>query len=180
MLLAMGFLAFMCILLGVYPAVLYNLLPNPVDYVPYTAEHVVWTMQIMMFTALGFFLLLKYVGGEPYITLDTDWFYRKGGKVFDWIVFNPIAKLGKLTEKAFFEEIPHTIMWYSRNPLAAIELTGRSLMNRDVSEDMKRYPNIPIKMEVVSNTALLALLFFTIYIVIVLTFGGVSRIGGVL
>jgi len=56
MLLAMGFAAFLSILIGVYPAALYNILPYPVDYVPYTGEHVVWSLQILLFTAPGFFV----------------------------------------------------------------------------------------------------------------------------
>jgi multicomponent Na+:H+ antiporter subunit D len=40
MCLAMGIAAFLCIFLGVYPKPLYDILPYPVDYIPYTAFHV--------------------------------------------------------------------------------------------------------------------------------------------
>jgi len=33
---------------------------------------------MLAFTALGFFLLLKHLDPVPTISLDTDWFYRKG------------------------------------------------------------------------------------------------------
>ncbi len=168
MLLAMAFLAFLSILIGVYPAVLYNLLPYVVTFVPYTAEHVVETMEIILFTALGFFLLLKYVGGEPYITLDTDWFYRKGGKVFSWIVFNPVAGFGKLTEKWFFFKIPGAPLWFSRNPLAAVDILCDRIRGKDTTEKMKRFPKIPMRMQVVGSTAVLALIFFLVVILIYL------------
>jgi multicomponent Na+:H+ antiporter subunit D len=77
MLLAMGIAAFFCVFIGVYPAWLYNFLPSPVDYNAYTLAHIFWELQLLLFTGLGFFLLLKYVGGDPKISLDTDWVYRR-------------------------------------------------------------------------------------------------------
>lgn len=82
MLAAMGISAFLCIFIGVYPAWLYNMLPHAVDYQPYTATHVVWALQILLFTGLGFFMLVKHLGGSPKISLDTDWFYRRGAVLF--------------------------------------------------------------------------------------------------
>jgi len=41
MLWAMGLAAFLCIAIGVYPQALYNILPYPVDYAPYTTAHVI-------------------------------------------------------------------------------------------------------------------------------------------
>jgi len=82
MLVAMGIAAFLCVFIGVYPDWLYNMLPHEVDYHPYTATHVVWALQILLFTGLGFFMLVKHLGGSPKISLDTDWFYRKGAVIF--------------------------------------------------------------------------------------------------
>lgn len=78
MLAAMGIAASACILIGVFPALLYAYLPYPVDYAPYTARHVTATLGLLAFTALGFFSMLKYLDPEPTISLDTDWFYRRG------------------------------------------------------------------------------------------------------
>ncbi|WP_440997675.1 Na(+)/H(+) antiporter subunit D [Arhodomonas sp. SL1] len=81
MLIAMGIAAAFCFLLGVFPGALYALLPHEVDYHAYTAGHLLKEMQLLLFTGLGFFLLLKHVGGDPKISLDTDWFYRRAGPV---------------------------------------------------------------------------------------------------
>jgi multicomponent Na+:H+ antiporter subunit D len=78
MLVAMGLAAAACVLIGVFPGLLYGLLPNAVDYAPYTARHVMATLGLLGFTALGFFVLLKHLDPEPTISLDTDWFYRRG------------------------------------------------------------------------------------------------------
>jgi len=76
--LAMLLLAFLCILIGMAPGPLYRLLPFGVDYAPYTADHVIAQLQLLLFAALGFFLLLKYLQPRDGITLDTDWLYRHG------------------------------------------------------------------------------------------------------
>lgn len=78
MLVAMVLAAAACVLIGVFPALLYGLLPYPVDYAPYTARHVIATLGLLGFTALGFFLLLKHLDPEPIVSLDTDWVYRRG------------------------------------------------------------------------------------------------------
>jgi len=77
MLLAMGIAAFFCVFIGIYPAWLYSFLPAPVDYNAYTLSHLFWELQLLLFTGLGFFLLLKHVGGEAKISIDTDWLYRR-------------------------------------------------------------------------------------------------------
>ncbi|TAK04525.1 MAG: Na(+)/H(+) antiporter subunit D [Candidatus Manganitrophaceae bacterium] len=91
MLVAMALGAFLCVAIGVVPGTLYNLLPHPVDYHPYTADHVWGALQMLLFTALGFFLLLKKLDPEPTISIDTDWVYRMGGRGLMWAANNPIA-----------------------------------------------------------------------------------------
>jgi len=91
MLLAMGMAAFMCIGIGVLPGPLYNLLPFPVHFNAYTGDHVTSALGILLFTGLGFFMLLKKLDPEPTISIDTDWVYRKGSRVFMWIASKPIA-----------------------------------------------------------------------------------------
>ncbi len=81
MLVAMGIAAFFCIFIGVWPGFLYGLLPYPVEYVPYTAPHVVFQLQLLLFSALAFTLLLLsgiYPAELRAINLDVDWFYRRG------------------------------------------------------------------------------------------------------
>jgi multicomponent Na+:H+ antiporter subunit D len=80
MLLAMGITATLCILIGVFPEPLYALLPYSVDYVPYTTAHVITQLQLLMFSALAFGVLMRTGIYPPELkstNLDTDWFYRK-------------------------------------------------------------------------------------------------------
>ncbi|MBN2331486.1 MAG: Na(+)/H(+) antiporter subunit D [Deltaproteobacteria bacterium] len=89
--LGMAIAAFMCIFLGFYPDYLYNMLPFEVHYHPYSAYHLSETFQILGFTGLGFFLMVKKLKPEPKSNLDLDWFYRKGALVFMWVASKPIS-----------------------------------------------------------------------------------------
>jgi len=93
MLVAMGLAAVACILIGVFPGLLYQHLPNVVHFVPYTLQHVTSTLGMLSFTALGFFLLLKHLDPKPTISLDTDWFYRRGSDALMVFVQGPLARL---------------------------------------------------------------------------------------
>ncbi|MEW2913304.1 Na(+)/H(+) antiporter subunit D [Leisingera sp. JC11] len=90
MLLAMGIAAAFCIGIGVFPQMLYALLPYPVDYQPYTGVHVTESLGILMFTLLAFVLLLKHLDPEDTISLDTDWVYRRGAALFMRLAKGPV------------------------------------------------------------------------------------------
>lgn len=81
MLIAMGISAVLCIMIGVYPSALYAILPEgDVNFVPYTVDHVVTQLQLLLFAVLAFVLLVRLGFYPPEIkstNLDTDWFYRK-------------------------------------------------------------------------------------------------------
>lgn len=93
MLMAMGLAALACVVIGVFPGLLYRHLPNLLEYAPYTLAHVTSTLGMLAFTALGFFLLLKHLDPEPKISLDTDWFYRRGARRLSALVDKPLARL---------------------------------------------------------------------------------------
>ncbi len=99
---AMGIAAFICIFLGVYPYPLYKILPYPVDYVPYTAFHVLSMLQLLMFGALAFTLLILsgyYPPEKREACLDTDWFLRMLGRRFVWLCQKPVVAFGNLIER---------------------------------------------------------------------------------
>ena len=95
MLAAMGIAAGLCVFIGVYTPYLYNLLPYreaAMAYHPYTAYHVSETLQILLFTALAFFVLVRLRKIDPHrgVNLDLDWFYRLGGRAFLWLARRPV------------------------------------------------------------------------------------------
>jgi multicomponent Na+:H+ antiporter subunit D len=75
--LAMLLFSFLCLAIGIYPQPLYAILPYPVDYQPYTVDHLVTQFQVLLFAGFAFFVMLKQMRRTLTISLDFDWFYRK-------------------------------------------------------------------------------------------------------
>lgn len=114
---AMIFFAFLCIALGVYPDPLYALLPYTVNYVPYTAAHIITQLQLLLLSGLAFFVMLDYLKRTPTITLDVDWLWRVAGlavaRVFGDALRSTREGLGaSLAEKA--EALDTTIRRHRR------------------------------------------------------------------
>jgi multicomponent Na+:H+ antiporter subunit D len=76
---AMGLCAALCVLIGVLPGVFYSLLPWEVAFHPYTPDHVVSQLQLLLFSGLAFFLLLGWMKRTNTITIDWDWLWRRAG-----------------------------------------------------------------------------------------------------
>ncbi len=73
---AMVIFAALCILIGVAPGLLYEYLPYPVEYTPYSVGKVLFYLQLLMFSGLAFFLLLPLMKRTLTISLDSDWLWR--------------------------------------------------------------------------------------------------------
>lgn len=80
MYIAMGAAGTLCFVIGVYPDFLYRLLPNPVEYTPYTSWHVLQSSLLLGFTGLGFYILRRKLTPEAKINLDFDYVYRLIGR----------------------------------------------------------------------------------------------------
>ncbi len=103
---AMGIASFLCIFIGCYTPYLYNMLPFQEEAhhyatVVYGSYHLSESLQILLFTALGFFLFLKKLIPEPTISIDMDWFYRKGGRGFLWLAKEPIQSVDNSVNEAY-------------------------------------------------------------------------------
>jgi multicomponent Na+:H+ antiporter subunit D len=73
---AMVLLSALCIGLGIFYEPLYRLLPHAMDFEPYTGFHVVSQLQLLLLSAVAFFVMLGWLRRTLTITLDFDWFYR--------------------------------------------------------------------------------------------------------
>jgi len=125
MLLAMGIAAFLSIFIGVYPDPLYSLLPYPVEYVPYTAPHVLGQTQLLFFSALAFTLLLLsgiYPAEMRCINLDADWFYRKGGRLFYRVMARTLNPINAACEQFFINGVVRGIAHLSTDIIARLSL----------------------------------------------------------
>jgi multicomponent Na+:H+ antiporter subunit D len=105
---AMGITAALCIGIGVFPGALYAILPYPVDYVPYTAAHVITQLQLLMYSALAFTVMMLWKIYPPElksVNLDTDWFYRKGAVK----VLAPIAAMTGAATQGLFNSLSQLV-----------------------------------------------------------------------
>jgi multicomponent Na+:H+ antiporter subunit D len=87
------------------------------------------------FTALGFFLLLKHLDPVPTISLDTDWFYRRGathllglargplshlesafvGQIYDFVIRRPVLFVAQFLRKLDSRVVDATIVSLGRS-----------------------------------------------------------------
>jgi multicomponent Na+:H+ antiporter subunit D len=126
MLIGMGILAFLCIFMGVYPKILYDMLPYPVEYIPFTVTRVFSITQMFIFTFLGFWLLRKLVVGYPTYTLDTDWLVRIPGKLFLQFCKGPLLTFGTLLDQQIIK-ITSTFIVTIRNPKIEMRMTPMAI-----------------------------------------------------
>lgn len=96
----MIFFAAICILLGVFPNVLYSMLPYPVNYEPYSASHVLTQLQLLLFAGLAFFVMLPLMKRTLTLSLDFDWFYRK----LEPMIFEPLFQRLACFKKAINQQ----------------------------------------------------------------------------
>ncbi|MFT6450040.1 MAG: multicomponent Na+:H+ antiporter subunit D [Oleispira sp.] len=94
--LAMVIFASLCILLGVFPEMLYALLPYPVDYQPYSIGKVLFYLQLLLFSGLAFFVLLPLMKRTMTISLDTDWLWRRAAFSLGMLIERALSSLGEM------------------------------------------------------------------------------------
>jgi len=96
-----------CILIGIMPSLLYNLLPYEVSFIPYTENHIISQLHLLLFSGLAFFISLKYLERTLTITLDFDWVYRNKNRLvscFLNIFINRTEKIKTLIQSINIKE----------------------------------------------------------------------------
>jgi len=126
MLIGMGILAFLCILLGVFPNILYVMLPYPVEFVPFTLTRVFSITQMFIFSFLGFWLLRKLVRGYPAYVIDTDWLVRIPGKLFLQFCNGPVLALGAFLDRQI-KKIADSLIVTIRSPNLEMRMTPMAI-----------------------------------------------------
>jgi multicomponent Na+:H+ antiporter subunit D len=79
---AMVVFAGICIFLGIFPGVLYDILPYRAEAaaygrVVYSFEHIMTMLGLLLFAGLSFFVLLPMLKRTETITIDFDWIWRR-------------------------------------------------------------------------------------------------------
>ena len=145
----MGIAAALCTITGVYPKILYDILPYPVDYHPYTASNVAAMMQMLVLTLAAFWLYIDKLGGEAKISIDTDWFYRTFGKATLWFCDRPLNAIRSTGQSILSKEVvfagkiskhPYALLEMFRNSFQGKKVTYKELLDRPYNENFYRIP----------------------------------------
>ncbi len=139
MLLAMAVSAVCCIALGVYPHWLYERLPFNATYEPYTVDHVVSALQLLLGTGIGFWWLLQKLGPEPMISLDTDWLYRKP-LISAFHALVTAARQTGMTLEGWRLHLLRALLPYLQNPLLVFRRLGFGRLTLTTTH--RRHPEI--------------------------------------
>jgi multicomponent Na+:H+ antiporter subunit D len=184
MLIAMSVIAFLCVALGVYPQVLYGILPyaeTAFHYHAYAFGHTIGTVELLMITAVGFFLLQFVFSPHERITYDIDHLYRKAGRGFIWLCEQPLVTVAEFIDKGLLR-IADAFVWFSKNPTAASRIMVAMVttvvlrtFNPTYGQDLEKLKRQSVEEPIVSvslgTAVLLVLIMFTLYLVIYLTHG---------
>ncbi|MCD6486750.1 MAG: Na(+)/H(+) antiporter subunit D [Syntrophobacterales bacterium] len=153
MLIAMGLAAFACVFIGVYPQVLYHILPYPVDYQPYTTHHVINAMQLLLFAAAAFWIYIDKLGGKRKITLDTDWFYRIPGRLFLSFCNKPLNKFRSDVQGLFSKDRAFVVS-LSKNPFTIPSVLAESMKLKMTSAgNLERREEISVRLNKLKSVA---------------------------
>ncbi len=98
MLLAMSVAATLCVLIGIYPSLLYQLLPFEVEFNPYDVTHVLAQLQLLFFSAAAFAWLKVTKLYPPELestNLDVEWVYRRAAPKLLAVAGAMISRLDK-------------------------------------------------------------------------------------
>lgn len=96
MVVAMAIAAGLCLLQGVYPQILYRLLPYAVEYTPYDTWKVLQACLLLGFTGLGVMLVRRIITPHAGRNLDFDALYRVIGRALTTMLSRPLAAVDSL------------------------------------------------------------------------------------
>ena len=136
---AMVLSSLLCLLIGIFPTLLYQLLPYETMYVPYTFNHVISQTHLLLFSGLAFFISLKYLERTLTITLDLDWFYRKR-----FVLVESVVK--------YF--------------LCIIEVSKNRLLGLIAYERFSKIENYLIKQNNISIMITIVIIIFTLFLIL--------------
>ena len=111
---AMGLSAVGCLAIGIFPnQTLYTLLPfEAPTYEVFTLAHIIGQCLLLLFACLAFALLMLggfYPAEMRAINIDSDWFYRKGGKWVYQICDRSLNSLNTAADKLLLRGLVNSV-----------------------------------------------------------------------
>jgi len=98
---AMAIATGLCLAMGVYPQMVYRILPHPVFYAPFEVYKVLQAVLLLGFTGLGFFFTHTVIKPLPARNLDFDILYRFVGNAFVAGFTRPLAAMDDIWTQVY-------------------------------------------------------------------------------
>ncbi len=92
--------AALCIGIGLFPQTFYDFVNFTGHYEPYNLNDVIQMVELLVFTGLGFWLMLAALKPKPTVSLDTDWPYRHAARPVRALVQEPLERIFTAAEQA--------------------------------------------------------------------------------
>jgi multicomponent Na+:H+ antiporter subunit D len=130
MTIAMGIAAIMCIGIGVFPSLLYQILPYAKVKNPYDLSHVTGQLQLLLLAGMAFVVLIRFGLYPPEIrstVLNTDWFYRRLAPLLIKPIVAAFMALAKAIDNliiAVAGKVMAGAKWIAEHPIAGPVIPG--------------------------------------------------------
>ncbi|MCX7981987.1 MAG: Na(+)/H(+) antiporter subunit D [Syntrophales bacterium] len=156
MIIAMVLNALLCLIIGIFPTMLYQILPYEAEFLPYTVYSVATTLQLLLFSGLAFWLFMDRLRGTAAINIDIDWIYRRGA-IWFYKMCNAVAFARSGLQKAV-NSLLDLVTIIGINPLS-FPSKWRRKEKKLIRYDPDNY-RPPIGVAICSFLALFSLFFF--------------------
>ncbi len=133
MLVAMAGASALCIGIGSFPTIFYQILPYSIDYNPYDASHVLGQMELLIFSILAFTFLMRFGFYPPELkstVLNTDWLYRRVAVWFGRPILLAVMTFWNSAMRAIAGY--RDAIWQAVERLAHAPITGPTVPGRAV------------------------------------------------
>ncbi len=118
MLLPMICIAVLCVVVGIFPGILFSILPLPSEpYPAYTLSHIIGVFQLFLWAGLVFMIKREAFSPHPWIILDVDCGYRRMLQGLAWLLTGPLNEFRSAIQERS-ARLVDSLTRMSRNPLA--------------------------------------------------------------
>lgn len=136
---AMGVTAILCVVTGVFPQILYGVLPLDLAYHPFTVDHLTQTGGLLLMAIVPFLLFLPNMKPKDKISLDFDWFYRIPLKRLIQAFSKACCDVQEVVGRTALALIHKTAPFF-KNPMAGIVSAVDGKPHEEYDEDTYRLP----------------------------------------
>ena len=151
----------LCIAIGLFPQTFYDFVNFTGHYKPYNLNDVIHTVQLLVFTGLGFWLMLNALKPKPTVSLDTDWAYRHAAKPVRTLVQEPLERIFSTAERAQ----DAVVVWATQ----AVSSPETALHRLPLGDGVRRAALVALKRPPLAAAIGALLLTFGVLIVVVVT-----------